>query len=146
MREEKRLNLSSNKNFKLGSRPTRERGTTMTNREFYTAIINANINDELTAFAEAGLEKLDHTNEVRKVSAAKKAVEREAERAPIREAIVACITDEPKTATTLITEAGVELKPQAIPSLLKALVEDGTLNKVPVKVTGKGKQVGYVRA
>lgn len=146
MREEKRLNLSSNKNFKLGSRPTRERGTTMTNREFYTAIINANINDELTAFAEAGLEKLDHTNEIRKVSAAKKALEKEAERAPIREAIVACITDEPKTATTLITEAGVELKPQAIPSLLKALVEDGTLNKVPVKVTGKGKQVGYVRA
>ena len=118
----------------------------MTNREFYTAIINANINDELTAFAEAGLERLDHTNELRKVATAKKAMEKEAERAPLREAIVACITDEPKTATTLIAEAGVELKPQSIPSLLKGLVEDGTLSKVQVKVTGKGKQVGYVRA
>ena len=118
----------------------------MTKRDFLTAVINANISDELTAFAEAGLEKLDHTNELRKVATAKKAMEKEAERAPIREAIVACITDEPKTATTLIAEAGVELKPQSIPSLLKGLVEDGTLSKVQVKVTGKGKQVGYIRA
>ncbi len=43
-------------------------------------------------------------------------------------------------------EAGVELKPQAIPSLLKALVEEGTVVKSQVKVTGKGKQVGYARA
>jgi hypothetical protein len=108
--------------------------------------MNANINDELTAFAAAAIEKLDHTNELRKSSVAKKALEREAERAPIREAIVACITDEPKTATTLIAEAGVELKPQAIPSLLKSLVENGELHKAEIKVKGKGKQVGYVKA
>ena len=59
---------------------------------------------------------------------------------------MACITEEPKTATTLIAEAGVELKPQAIPSLLKALVAEGVIAKTEVKVTGKGKQVGYVRA
>lgn len=118
----------------------------MTNREFFEAIVNANVNDELTAFAAAALEKLDHTNELRKIAVAKKAAERNAERAPIRDAIVACVTDEPKTATTLIAEAGVELKPQAIPSLLKNLVENGELAKVEVKVKGKGKQVGYVRA
>ena len=66
--------------------------------------------------------------------------------ADLREAIVAVITDEPKTATTLIAEAGVEIKPQAIPSLLKGLVADGGIAKTEVKVTGKGKQVGYVRA
>ena len=118
----------------------------MTNREFFEAIVNANINDELTAFAEAAIGKLDHTNELRKTAVAKKAMERETERAPMREAIVACITDEPKTATTLIAEAGLELKPQSIPSLLKALVESGELSKVEVKVKGKGKQVGYVKA
>lgn len=118
----------------------------MTNREFYEAIIKENVNDELTAFAEAALAKLDHTNELRKASVAKKALEREAERAPIRDAIVACVTDEPKTATTLIAEAGVELKPQSIPSLLKSLVETGEVQKVDVKVKGKGKQVGYVKA
>ena len=33
----------------------------MTNREFFEAVINANINDELTAFATTSIEKLDHT-------------------------------------------------------------------------------------
>ena len=118
----------------------------MTNREFFEAVINANINDELTAFATAGIEKLDHTNSLRKDAAAKKAVEKEAERAPIRDAIMAVMTSEPKTASTLIADAGVEVKPQAIPSLLKGLVEDGTIVKSDVKVAGKGTQKGYARA
>lgn len=118
----------------------------MTKREFYENIKNGTITDEEIAFAIAEIEKLDHTNELRKVAVAKKALERNAERAPMRDAIVACITDEPKTATTLIAESGVELKPQSIPSLLKAMVEAGELQKVEVKVKGKGKQMGYVKA
>ena len=118
----------------------------MTNREFYQAVINANINDELTAFATASIEKLDHTNSLRKDATAKKAQEKEVERAPIRDAIMAVMTTDPKTATTLIAESGVEVKPQAIPSLLKGLVEDGTVVKSDVKVTGKGKQRGYALA
>lgn len=118
----------------------------MTNREFYTAIVNANVSEEITAFAQEAIAKLDHTNELRKVATAKKALEKEAERAPIREAIVNCINETPKTATTLIAEAGVEVKPQAIPSLLKALIEDGTVVKSEIKVPKKGKQVGYARA
>ena len=115
----------------------------MTNREFYQAVINANFDEELTAFATAGIEKLDHTCSLRKDATAKKAQEREAERAPIRDAIMAVMTIEPKTATTLIAESGVEIKPQAMPSLLKGLVEDGTVVKSDIKVTGKGKQRGY---
>ena len=118
----------------------------MTNREFYTAIVEANLNDELTAYATAAIEKLDATNEKRRETNAKKALEKEATRAPIREAIVSVLTAEPKTATTLIAEAGVEIKPQAMPSLLKGLIEDGTVVKSSVKVTGKGKQVGYALA
>lgn len=119
---------------------------TMTNREFMNAVIEANINDELTQFAQDAIAKLDATNEARKLKTAEKAAAKEAERAPIRDAIVACITDEPKTATVLIEEAGVEIKPQSIPHLLKGLVEDGTLDKVDVKIPGKGTQKGYVRA
>lgn len=118
----------------------------MKTREFYEAVIEANVNEELTAYAQAGLEKLDHTNELRRAASVKKAMEREAERTPVREALMAVMTDEPKTATTLIGEAGVEIKPQAVPSLLKAFVEDGTVVKSHIKVTGKGKQVGYARA
>lgn len=116
----------------------------MTQREFYEAVIAANVNEELTAFATAGIEKLDKTNEARKVKTAEKAIAKEAEKAPIRQAILDVITAEPKTASTLIEEAGVEIKPQAIPSLLKPLIEDGVVAKADIKIKGKGTQRGYV--
>ena len=84
----------------------------MTKRELYTAVIENAVTDEVVEGFKALIEGLDHTNDLRKVSAAKKAAEKEAVKAPIREAIVAVITDEPKTATTLIAEAGVEIKPR----------------------------------
>lgn len=119
----------------------------MTKRELYNAIMNGNeITEEMRETCATLIEGLDHTNELRKASAAKKAVEKEAVKAPIRQAIMAVLTDEPKTATTLIAEAGVEIKPQSIPSLLRAAVENGEIVKSQVKVTGKGKQVGYARA
>ena len=118
----------------------------MTNREFYEAIVKAEINEEITEFAKAGIAKLDATKEARKASAAEKSAAKEAEKAPIRNAIMAVMTAEPKTATMLIEEAGVEIKPQAIPSLLKAAVEAGEVIKTDVKIKGKGKQRGYMLA
>jgi hypothetical protein len=115
----------------------------MTQREFYEAIIEANVNEEITEFATKSIETLDKRNETRREKAAEKAVAKEAEKAPIREAVLAVITAEPKTASTLIAEAGVEIKPQAIPSLLKPLIEDGVIYKADVKVKGKGTQRGY---
>lgn len=116
----------------------------MTKREFLNAIVE--IGGEVGEYAAAEIEKLDKANAARRDKAAEKAVEKEAEKAPIREAIWNVITDEPKTATTLIEEAGLEIKPQSIPSLVRPLVEAGQVNKVDVKVVGKGKQRGYVRA
>jgi hypothetical protein len=76
-----------------------------------------------------------------------KRAEKNAEKAPIRDAIFAVITEEPKTATTLIAEAEVEIKPQAIPALLKGLVDEGVITKENIKVAGaKGTHVGYKRA
>lgn len=116
----------------------------MTEREFYTAVIEANINEDLTVFATKGIEKIDKANEARKVKTAEKAVAKEAEKAPIREAIFAVITTgEGKTASDLIAEAGVDIKPQAIPSLLKPLIEDGKVIKTDIKVKGKGAVRGY---
>ena len=118
----------------------------MTQREFLEKVYNGEMNDEIMAYAADRLKALDATNEKRKETAAKKAAEREAEKAPIREAVLAVITDEPKTATMLIEEAGVEIKPQAIPSLLKPLVTDGTVEKTDIKIKGKGSQRGYILA
>lgn len=116
----------------------------ITQREFYQKVIDANISEELTVFATEGIAKIDKANETRKEKTAEKAAEKEAVKAPIREAIFAVITDTPKTASDLIAEAGVDIKPQAIPSLLKPLVEAGKIDKVDIPVKGKGKVRGYV--
>lgn len=116
----------------------------MTQREFYEKVIAIVEDAEVKAFAEAGIEKLDKTNETRKVKTAEKAAAKEAEKAPIREAIYAVITTgEGKTASDLIAEAGVDIKPQAIPALLKPLVDEGKVIKTDIKVKGKGAVRGY---
>ena len=121
----------------------------MTNREFYTAISNIeSVPAELREYALEAIGKLDHTNEVRKVKAAEKAAEKQAEKAPIREALLAVMGDaeNPMTATMLIEAAGLEIKPASVPSLMKPLIEAGSVLKVDMKVPGKGTQRGYVRS
>ena len=115
----------------------------MTQREFLENVANGIMNDEMTTFATERLTAMDSANEKRREANSVKRAEKEAEKAPIREAVMAVITSEPKTATTLIAEAGVEIKPQAMPSLLKSVIEAGTVLKVNVKVKGKSTQRGY---
>ena len=115
----------------------------MTQREFLENVAQGIMNHEMVAYAAERLTALDTMNEKRREANSVKRAEKEAEKAPIREAIMAVITSEPKTATTLIAEAGVEIKPQAIPSLLKSAIEAGTVVKVDVKVKGRGTQRGY---
>ncbi len=118
----------------------------MTNREFFQSVSALeNIPAELVEFANEAIAKLDATNEKRKASAAVKAAEKQAEKAPIREALFAVIGSEPMTATALIEAAGLDIKPASVPSLLRPFVESGEVVKVDVKVTGKGTQRGYVR-
>lgn len=119
----------------------------MTKREFLMAIVEgAVVTAEMAEIAAAEVEKMDTSNEARRAKMAEKSAAKEAEKAPLREAVLSVITDEPKTATTLIAESGVELKPQSIPSLLKPLVESGVIIKTDIKVKGKGTQRGYVMA
>ena len=119
----------------------------MTKRDFYVALTEGTVvTAEMAEFAAELVTKMDSANESRRVKMAEKSAAKEAEKAPLREAILAVMTDEPKTATTLIEEAGLELKPQAIPSLLKPLIESGVVAKTDIKVKGKGTQRGYVVA
>jgi hypothetical protein len=119
----------------------------MTNREFYNAIaMNETLSDEIRAFATEAIGKLDHTNELRKAASAKKSAEKQAEKEPVRAALIAVIDNEPKTATMLIEAAGLDIKPASVPSLLRPFVDEGSVLKVDVKVPGKGKQRGYVKA
>lgn len=125
----------------------------MTNREMYTNTINylrgADDVDtaELIAAFENALARLDATNEKRKAASALKAAEKQAEKEPIREALLAVMggEDTPMTASMLIEAAGLDIKPASIPSLMRPLVEAGRVVKVDMKIPGKGTQRGYAK-
>ena len=122
----------------------------MTKREFLNTIATAeNLPAELVEFAAHELEVMDAANEKNRAKAAEKRAAKDAEKEPIRNAIMDVMTNEPQTATMLIEAAGLTetVKPQSIPSLLKNLVEAGTLEKVDMKIEGKkGTQKGYMLA
>lgn len=120
----------------------------MTNREFYTAVSNGEMNDELMAKAAELLEKMDEANAKRAKKVLEKKQAAEDEKAPIREALLNVMGDEGMTAAQLIEAAGLtdEVKVASVPSLLKPFVVDGTVEKVDVKVEGKkGPQRGYIK-
>lgn len=120
----------------------------MTTREFYNAIANlTNVDAELVEFAATAIEKMDAQAEGRRAKQAEKAAEKQAEKAPIRDALLEVMggENEPKTASQLIEEAGLEIKPASVPSLMRPLVDSGIVGKVDVKIAGKGPARGYVR-
>ena len=119
----------------------------MTIREFYTAISNGEMNDELMAKATELIEKMNETNAKRAQKVLEKKQAAEDEKAPIRKALLDVMGNEGMTAAQLIEAAGLDIKVASVPSLLKPFVLDGTVEKVDVKVEGKkGPQRGYVKA
>lgn len=123
----------------------------MTNREFYTAISNfETLPEELREHAAQAIVKMDETGVKRRAVAAEKAAEKQAERAPIRDALLEVMGDaeNPKTASMLIEEAGLTdtVKPTSVPSLMRPLVETGVVVKVDMKIPGKGTARGYIKA
>lgn len=120
----------------------------MTNREFYTAISNGEMNNELMAKATELIEKMDEANAKRAKKVLEKKQAAEDEKAPVREALLNAMGDEGMTASQLIEAAGLtdEVKVASVPSLLKPFVLDGTVEKVDVKVEGKkSAQRGYIK-
>lgn len=110
----------------------------MTKREFYTAIKNGKIDEQVKLFATEELEKMDAVNEKRRNTLSKKAQENQ----PLLDKIESeILTEEPKTATDVAAILNVSV--QKASGLLRRLVEDGKAAKVDVKIKGKGVQKGY---
>ena len=110
----------------------------MTKREFYTAIMNGEIDEQVKLFASEELEKMDAANEKRRNTLSKKAQEN----LPLLQQIIdEILTEEPKTATDVA--AVLEVSVQKASGLLRRLVEEGKAAKVDVKIKGKGTQKGY---
>ena len=110
----------------------------MTKREFYVAISNGEMTDELMAMAAAEIEKMDAANEKRKEKTSKKAEENQ----PLIDRIVnEILTTEPQTATDVA--AVLEVSVQKASSLCRAAVAQGKAVQSDVKVPKKGNQKAY---
>ena len=111
----------------------------MTKREFYTAVINGEVNEELVAFAEAEIEKLDAENARNAAKRAEKAKENE----PYFEKILALISADPVVASEVAAQ--LEVSTSKASSLLRTMVKDGKIAEYPEKIkSGKSKVNGYV--
>lgn len=111
----------------------------MTNRELYTAIINANLSDEITEKAQALLDQLDARNEKRASTPSKKSLENE----PIKAAIIGLYTEEVKALTASEVGSHLEISTQKASALLRQMVEGGMLTAEEIKVPKKGKVKAY---
>ena len=118
----------------------------MTNRDFYNAIINADLTaifeDEMAEsvkkHAGAALKKLDETNEKRRNSTSKK----EKENLPLMEQMVnEVLSFEPMTASDIGAALGISHN-KATP-IAKMAVDRGIAGVKDIKVPKKGMQKGY---
>ena len=106
----------------------------MTQREFFNAVIESNVSDELKAFATDAIAKLDARNAKRSATPSKSQIANEAVKAEIAKVL----TEEPQTASEIAQKC--EISTQKASSLLSRMSD---LKVTEVKVKGKGKVKGY---
>ena len=138
--ESERRNLSHKRKILInvtGSRPTRERVRTMTNREFYQTVATGTINEEVITKANELIAKMDAQNAARREKVSKKALEN----APLVAKVVEMLGTEPLTATDIA--AALEVSPQKASALARIAVAQGAAASLDVKGP-KGKCKGYV--
>lgn len=116
----------------------------MTQREFFTAVISANISDSITEYATSAIAKIDEKNAKRKSTgtATQKA------NVAIKEAIVSAMEAGETYTASAIVALGIEgvTSTQKVSALMKQIAETGKVVVSEVKITGKGKVKGYTLA
>lgn len=110
----------------------------MTNREFFNAIISANVNDELTKHATAELEKLDKRNAQRSSKPSKIQLENE----PIKAHLLEILAVKPMTANE-IHNTDPNLSSSKISTLCGQLAKEGKVSIQEIKVPKVGKRNQY---
>lgn len=110
----------------------------MTNREFYNAIINGSMTDEVKAHAAEALSKLDERNQKRSSKPTKTQLENE----PVKTAIVDYLILHGGAVAADIA-AEVDITTQKASALCRQLVESGKLTVEEVKIPKKGKCKKY---
>ena len=111
----------------------------MTNREFYTEIVNGTINEDVIAHASSAIEKLDERNAKR----ASKPSKRSLENIPIRAHIAGFLEENEGSHVASEIASALNLSTQKVSALCRQMVSDGVLAVEDVKVKGKGMQKSY---
>lgn len=108
----------------------------MTNREFYVAVANGTINDEIIAKANDLLIKHDASNEKRKSSESKEKKEVNDRRS----IVLSLLSAEPTTAEVIAEQSGLSVG--QVRSALTSLVKADLATKTEVK-SGKSRKMNY---
>ena len=111
----------------------------MTKREFYIAITEAEVAEEIKEFALKEIEKLDAENARNAAKRAEKAKENE----PYFEKILELVGEAPVVASEVAAQ--LEVSTSKASSLLRTMVKDEKIAEYPEKIkSGKTKVIGYV--
>ena len=115
--------------------------TTMTQRTFLEMVVNANISDEMTAYAMERIKHLDDVNEHRKAKGSKT----QRANAEVKKAILASLEENTVYTASQVAEMGIEgiTSTQKASALLRQMTEAGELTVTDIKIKGKGKVKGY---
>lgn len=115
--------------------------TTMTQRMFLEMVVNANISDEMTAYAKERIKHLDDVNEHRKAKGSKT----QRANAEVKKAILASLEENTVYTASQVAEMGIEgiTSTQKASALLRQMTETGELTVTDIKIKGKGKVKGY---
>ena len=115
--------------------------TTMTQRMFLEMVVNANISDEMTAYAMERIKHLDDVNEHRKAKGSKT----QRANVEVKKAILASLEENTVYTASQVAEMGIEgiTSTQKASALLRQMTETGELTVTDIKIKGKGKVKGY---
>ena len=104
----------------------------MTTREFFTAILSADVADDVKEFASQGIAKLDSRNQKRAEKPSKTALANE----PIKASIVDLLAGGGRVASEI--GVALDISTNKASALCRQLVEGGKLTVTDIKVKGKG--------
>lgn len=113
----------------------------MTTREYFNAVLNANISDEMNEASVEFLSKLDSRNEKRKTMMTKD----KAEAINRREAVLSFLKENEGSFTRDQIAEAIGISPSAVSGACTVLVVNGLVTKSEVKVE-KSRKVAYALA
>lgn len=111
----------------------------MTKREFFTAIINGEQNENLQNFAKKELKKIDNVNVKRTY---KTKTKNEEINKPLIEEIFTILCNEPLTSSEISEILNISI--QKTSYLLNKLFKENKIEKKEIKIKGKGKTNTYM--